>query len=394
MKNILWYSGHKVTIPDVSKAEGCYIYDNAGNRFLDLESGVWCTSLGHNHPEVNNTIKEQIDIITHSGYCYSHKIVQTASEKILNLVGFQNGKCVYLSSGTEAVELGVQVLRAISNKPKLLTMSDSFLGSYGSAGTRKNYEWYLFDWSVCCKCSRSNNCDINCRHIKSIPLETIGGFVFEPGSSGGSVNFPPESMISNIVKLIKIHNGYIQVNEITTGIGRTGKWFGYQHYNLKPDLVSMGKGLGNGYPVSTVAISSILVKKIENSSFHWSQSHQNDPLWCAVANCVVSTILNEHLIEHSKVIGDYLFKKLVQLKEKHISIKEIRGRGLMLAIEFKDEVDEKIIIDIHSSLKDKGILVVKRQNLNVFRLDPPLILSKSDVDFFIDNFDNILNTSI
>ena len=148
MKNILWYSGHKVTIPDVSKAEGCYIYDNAGNRFLDLESGVWCTSLGHNHPEVNNTIKEQIDIITHSGYCYSHKIVQTASEKILNLVGFQNGKCVYLSSGTEAVELGVQVLRAISNKPKLLTMSDSFLGSYGSAGTRKNYEWYLFDWSV------------------------------------------------------------------------------------------------------------------------------------------------------------------------------------------------------------------------------------------------------
>ncbi|MCP4177673.1 MAG: aspartate aminotransferase family protein [bacterium] len=393
MKNVLWYTGHELTLPNIQKAKGCYIYDSDGKKYLDLESGIWCTSLGHSHSKVNNTIKEQIDIITHSGYCYSHKTVQDASEKILKLIGLYEGKCVYLSSGTEAVELGVQLFRKITKKSKLLTMSDSFLGSYGSAGTKKDDEWYLFDWSECSKCPDSDNCSSNCHLIKEIPIESIGGFVFEPGSSGGSVKFPPRSVISNIAKLIKTHNGYIQINEITTGVGRTGRWFGYQHYDIKPDLLSLGKGIGNGYPVSVVAMSLDLANIVENSPYLSSQSHQNDPLGCAVASCVLNTIEKENLIEHCARIGNYLINNLLQLKEKHKIVKEIRGRGLMIAIEFNGDISEDIITNIHTQLKTKGILLVKRKNVNVFRMDPPLIISKTDIDYFIDNFDIILKES-
>lgn len=148
-------------------------------KYLDMESGIWCTPLGHCHPQINHAIKTQIDKIIHTGYCYSNVFVEEASTEILNILGLWDGKCVMLCSGSEAVEFGVQVLRDISAKPLLLTLSDSFLGSYGSAGNRSQNEWHLFDWSECATCPQATDCDPECQYLSTIPFEKIGGFVFD-----------------------------------------------------------------------------------------------------------------------------------------------------------------------------------------------------------------------
>jgi len=162
MEHVFWNIGHKLVLPNIVKGEGCYLYDDKNQKYVDLESGVWCTPLGHCHPQVSRVIKAQVDKLIHAGYCYSSTIVEAASKEILDVTGLHEGLCVFLSSGSEAVEFGIQAMHAISGKTKLLTLSDSFLGSYGSAKKSHVEEWHLFDWSSCAGCSQSAVCDPSC----------------------------------------------------------------------------------------------------------------------------------------------------------------------------------------------------------------------------------------
>ncbi len=229
MKNILWSIGHELKIIDISHAQGCHLYDATGKQYLDMESGVWCTPLGHCHPQVISAMEKQMKKIMHTGYCYAHPVIQKAAESILNITGIKKGKCIFLNSGSEAVEVGVKAIKYTSSKPLLMTFSDSFLGSMGSSGNKSEGEWFLFDWAKCQECSGDIDCESGCDRFSSIPFEKIAGFVFEPGSSSGMVKFPPKALIKSIVKRIHKDKGFFQVNEITTGMGRTGKWFGFMH---------------------------------------------------------------------------------------------------------------------------------------------------------------------
>lgn len=393
MKHIFWCIGHELLIKDIQKAKGFYLYDSRGKKYVDLESGVWCLPLGHTHPKIIKAIESQIHRISHTGYCYSSQVIEETAKEILNVSGLIEGKCVFLSSGSEAVEFGVQALRKLVNSKQLLTLQDSFLGSYGSAGKRNKSEWHLLDWTSCSFCSSRNKCDNNCSIFREIPFDKIGGFVFEPGSSSGLVKFPPKGLIQNIVNKIRNNNGYIQVNEITTGIGRTGKWFGFQHYNFLPDIVSMGKGLGNGYPVSSIAISSELVEKLIKKDFHYSQSHQNDPLGCSVAKEVIEVVKDKGLVERSNLLGNKLRENLIEICKQYDFVKEVRGRGMMIAIEFKENSDY-IISCIYKQLIEKGFIIAKRPGLNVFRIDPPLIISENELNNFLSEFEQILKNII
>jgi acetylornithine/N-succinyldiaminopimelate aminotransferase len=392
MKHVFWNIGHKLTLPNIIKGEGCYLYDDNNKKYVDMESGVWCTPLGHCHPGVTQVIKAQAERIVHTGYCYSSAVVEAAAQGILSVTGLNNGSCVFLSSGSEAVEFGIQALHSISDKTKLLTLSDSFLGSYGSAKKSRSEEWFLFDWSPCTNCSKSAECDQSCTYLKNIPFDQVGAFVFEPGSSSGLVRFPPKALIQNIVKKIKKNNGFVQINEITTGIGRTGKWFGFQHYDLEPDIVSLGKGLGNGYPVSSVAMSKHVKKILDERSFYYQQSHQNDPLGCAVAKQVITIIREQGIIEKCRKSGYYLLKELLKIKDKNPIICDVRGRGLMIAVEFDSSLDISLMDKIWSLCLDQGYIIARRPGLRVFRIDPPLIIEKKVIDDFLEKFERVVRT--
>ncbi len=391
MKNILWKIGHDLKIETISHANGYSLYDSDGKEYVDMESGVWCTPLGHSHPVVNQAIKDQMDQISHTGYCYAHPIIQETATSILQITDIKDGKCIFLTSGSEAVEVGVKAIQTSSDKPLLLTFSDSFLGSVGSSSKKPLDEWFLFDRFKCEQCSKNNNCDPVCDHFLSIPFDKISGFIFEPGSAAGMVKFPTKSLITNIIKNIKANNGYVQINEITTGMGRTGKWFGFQHYSIEPDVVSIGKGLGNGYPVSAIAFNQRILKQMEKTNFYHSQSHQNDPLGCAAANSVIKEMTDLNLVSKSKSMGCYFKNCLQKLADTHDCIKEVRGRGLIIALEFHEEIDHSYVIEIYNRLIEKGFIVAKRPDLNVFRIDPPLIIDQPLVDDFVETLDSIIS---
>jgi acetylornithine aminotransferase len=149
----------------------------------------------------------------------------------------------------------MRIDKTITDNHVTLTFSDSYFGAYGEASNRVNDQWHQYNWLDCSCRSNGEGCMGECSEFKNIPFEDIGIFLFEPGRSSGLVRFPSQRLIDRIIKRINNNNGIIFINEITTGIGRTGKWFGFQHYDLQPDIVAVGKGLGNGYPVSAVAMN-------------------------------------------------------------------------------------------------------------------------------------------
>jgi len=380
MKNIFECTGHILKIPNVVDSQGVYLFDEDGKRYMDLESGVWCTSLGHKNIRVNNAIKEQIDCIMHSGFCYTNEIVDNAAKSVLSITDLKDGKCVFLSSGSEAVEVLRQAAKHLTENSKTLVLSGAELGAYESLTNRK-YGWYSFEWENCQECTDKIICDLHTEALKEIP-EDITEFIFEPGSKAGFVRFPREALIQKITSIVRNNGGKIIVNEVTTGIGRTGKWFGYQHYDIRPDLISIGKGIGNGYPVSVAVFSESIIKEL--SSFKYSQSHQNDPLGAAVVDKVIKIIKDDDLISDAERKGEIFLSQLKSIENSKI---EIRGKGLMFAIDFKDE---KITDEIYNELIENGFIVCNRGSF--LRIDPPLITKEDEFSEFMNILSVIVNS--
>ncbi len=181
------------------------------------------------------------------------------------------------------------------------------------------------------------------------------------------------------------NKGLVFINEITTGVGRTGKWFGFQHYYLNPDMVAIGKGIGNGYPVSVAALSNRVSGLLEKEAFLYAQSHQNDPLGASLALEVIHTIIDENLLDRSCRLGEKLQSGLNEIKKEYSLIKEIRGRGLMIAVEFTGQAKY-----IHAELLKRGFIVAKRSGHEVLRIDPSLTVKETEIDLFLKNLVEIV----
>ena len=374
---------HEIIKTDFVRGENCYLYDSQGTQYIDFESGIWSTGLGHRHPRIDQVIKDQTEKIIHLGTRYPSSIAEGAAIDVLEIVGIESGKCTFLSSGSEAVEFAVQAARRITNKQQLFTFTSSYLAAYGSAGRKENDEWRLFDWND------YEQERLSC-YLANMPFDKIGAFVFEPGGSGsGFVKFPPIQLVQEIAKRVKQAGGLLVVNEITTGMGRTGKWFGFQHYGIKPDIVALGKGLGNGYPVSAVAMSLDCAEKLERSRLHYAQSHQNDPLGCAVARAVIAVLREENWVERGNVTGTYFLEGLKGLQKKYEVIKDVRGRGMLLALAFHPHM----FISAEwafQKLLEKCFLVGYYPAGNILRFDPSLTIEKDDIRHLLECLDSIL----
>jgi len=366
---------------DIVLADNCHIADSSGKKYVDFESGVWCTSLGHNNKQVNEALIRQLNTISHAGGRYTSKVVYEAAEKVLELLNFIDGKCTFLSSGSEAVEFGIRVAQAVMDKPCFLYLDNFYLSAYGISATRNEEEWIPLNLSE----YKGDPLDF----LKDIPFDKIGAFVFEPGNASGAVNLPPKELIKAIEDAMKATGGIIIVDEVTTGIGRTGKWFGFQHYDITPDIVSCGKGIGNGYPVSVVAMSKHISELIEKIGMRYAQSHQNDPLGCAALKEVISIIENEKMIQKAANMGDMLESELKSLLIKHKCVKEVRGVGLMYALEFFRD-NQFPLKKIHRELFDSGYIAGVNPAANLLRFYPPLTIEEAHIKNMASALDKIL----
>jgi acetylornithine aminotransferase len=388
--SLFWYPGHELVLPRIVRAENCHLFDDQGKRYVDLESGVWCTALGHRHPRIRGILLKQFDRIAHSGFGYSCEVVARAAEDLLALLDFIGGRCVFLCSGSEAVEFAVRTARMAMPRPRMLTFADSYFGAYGSAHSKAPEEWVLFDWLPCGDCPPERTCDAACERWALIPFDSIGGFLFEPGSSGGLVRCAPPKLIDSIVTAVRAQGGLVAVNEVTTGMGRTGAWFGHHHYHLVPDIVALGKGIGNGYPVSAAAVAPQVLAVIGDREIAFAQSHQNDPLGAAVVREVIAIIQEADLIQRGRRIGARLQEGLEAIRERTGRIAAIRSRGVMLAVELKDAPRTGRIARIHRDLAHRGYLVGRRPGRSVFRIDPALTIARQDVEGFLTALEAVL----
>lgn len=389
MSSVLWYAGQPLLVPDAVAASNCEVVDARGQRWVDLESGVWCASLGHGHPRVAAVIAEQAGRLAHAGYNYGSTLVEEAARAVLAVARLEGGACAFLCSGSEAIEYIVQAARPRMSRPLLLVMSDAYFGAYGEARRRDPGEWHVFDVAGCADCHEPA-CTERCRRWSELPFERIGGFLLEPGSASGLVHFPPRTLVTAIASTVAASGGILLVNEVTTGIGRTGTWFGYEHYGLAPDAVAIGKGIGNGYPVSVAAFGPKLATSLAEMPLRYAQSHQNDPLGAAVAREVIQTIEEEALIQRGRGAGEHLLEALSAIAARRDCVREVRGRGLMIAIELADDAGLTRSRAVHLALARRRFLVGRRSNAPVLRLDPSLTVPEGVLDAFAVALDEVL----
>lgn len=369
---------HYVYKDNIIDGEGCYFIDENGKKYLDMESGIWCLGLGYKNKEVNEVIKNQIDKLIHTHTYLQNKEIDKPAKKLLNINNFISGKVIFLSSGSEAVELATKIARKIFPNKKLLTFNTSFLGSY----TNEN-DLVRIDISNCFKCE-NENCE-KCEISKQINFKNIGTFILEPGSTLGTFRNIPYHLVKYIYNKIKEINGIIISNEVTSGNCRSGKWYAYMHYNIIPDIIATGKCLGNGYPVSATIINENISNQIENSYFQYKQSHQNDPLGAAVADKVLEIMIRDNLDKKAEIFGDFFVKEMNNLNKKYNFLKEINGRGLMQTFFLKNNYNA---FEIFEYLYEKGIFIGFSKELNFIRMYPPLIITKDQLNYFFNILEN------
>lgn len=358
----------------IIKSKGCYLFDSDNKRYIDFESGDWAANLGHSNDKINKTLKQQADLLIHDGLRFRNKESEELSLKLLDKTGLIGGKSAFLNSGSEAVNLGITIAKNLTGRSKILKLDCSYLSAYGHGQISSN-NTDLINIPI-------NNLD----SIASLNFNEIAVFVFEPGNSSGLIKYPTNDFIKTIALKIKQNGGLLMVNEVTTGFGRTGKWFGFQYYEYQPDIVSVGKALGNGYPISGVLISSGVADLFDKSPFRYAQSHQNDALGCAIGLEVIKQIEEADLIHKSYEKGRYFHDSLIELYSGHSDkIKDVRARGLMIAIEFESENYAKYI---YNQLIESGFLVGYKEK--VVRFMPPLIIEKTEINELIKTIDKII----
>jgi len=312
-------------------------------------------------------------LVMHDGLRFRNRPSEELALQLLQLLSFNDGKCAFLNSGSEAVNLSITLARNFTGRTGVLKTDCSYLAAFGHG--------QIYSPNPDIVNIELNNEDA----IATINFDNIAAFVFEPGNARGLIKFPHNGFIKTLASAVKKHGGFLIANEVTTGF-RTGKWFGYQHYDFNPDIVAMGKALGNGYPVSCVAVTGKLAALFDRTPFRYAQSHQNDPLGCAVAVEVINIFREEGLLQQSIVKGKYFYDRLQELQMKFPHrISDVRGRGLMLAVELNPDIDAEII---YGKLMDKGLLVGCRNNVLSFM--PPVIIQPEHVDILIDTMETLL----
>jgi ornithine--oxo-acid transaminase len=392
----------------ISKAEGVWVYDPEGKKYLDCLSAYSSQNTGHCHPEIIKALKEQADKVTLSSRAFHNDMMGPFLKKLSEIVGphvndpNKSGiMSIPMNTGTEAVETGLKVARAwgyIKKKiPKgeahIIACRDNFHGrsitivgiSTDISAVRYygNFAPFTPGFTIIPYGDASELENI----ILELGPEKIAGFIFEPIQGEAGVKVPTEGFIKKAREICTKYNVLMIADEIQTGFGRTGALFACDHENAKPDMLLLGKALGGGvYPVSAVVASrDIIGPDIIKPGTHGSTFGGN-PLASAVAMKSLDIHIDDHLAERAKEFGTYFMEGLKKIarKETIIPIKEIRGKGLLMAIEFKTEA--RHIVEM---LKDKGILA-KDTHSTTIRFAPPLIITKDEIDWALKIIEEVL----
>jgi predicted acetylornithine/succinylornithine family transaminase len=361
------------------KGEGAYLYDEYGNEYLDFLSGIAVTGFGHKHTEILKSAEEQLERIWHTSNLFQSSGQETLAEKLTEQLGLDS--VFFCNSGTEANEAAIKFARKWGKgKSTIITALGGFHGrTLGSLSASAQYKLWEGFFPLTPGFVYVPYNDIEAVTY-SLNKDTIGIMV-EPIQGESGIIVPSNGYLKKLRKFCDNHNLLLILDEVQTGMGRTGKMFSYQWEEIKPDIITVAKGIANGFPLGAVICSKEVADSITPGS-HGSTFGGN-PVAISAANTVVD-LLSEEQLNYNFTIGQKLQYEIKKLN--HPSIKEVRGKGLMIGIEFVESINAKEIAI--KFLEEK--VVVGTSGDKVIRVLPPFIISNEEINKFIKVFSSIL----
>ncbi len=380
-----------------------YLWDTEGKKYLDFFGGIVTVSVGHANPKVINKTKAQIDKLQHASTLFPNEAVVALAEKLAQITPGDIKQSYFTNSGTEANETAVQLARIHTGNTEIVALRHGYSGRSALAqGLTAHSSWrkslpaahgivHAMN-AYCYRCPLGKtypSCEVACAKDVEAVIQTctsgrIAAFLAEPIQGVGGFITPPKEYFKIVFKIVKEYGGLYIDDEVQTAWGRTGKkWFGIEHWEVSPDIITSAKGLGNGIPVGVT-----MTKPEIAASFQGLQisTFGGNPVTSVTAKAVIDLIEEDKLMDNAYTVGGYFRQKLEELMSKHDVIGDVRGMGLMQAMELvKDrktkEPAPQETAAVMEEARKRGLLIGKGGLFgNVIRMSPPMNIAKSDVD--------------
>lgn len=361
------------------KGSGCYVYDQDGTEYLDFYGGHAVISIGHSHSHYVQRISEQLKNIGFYSNSVVNPLQQQLADKLGRLSGCENYQLFLSNSGAEAVENALKVASFETGRERVIAFKNGFHGrtsaaisvtdkpKYRAPINRQNEVTFL----------ELNDTESLKQEMKKGDVSTV---IIEGIQGIGGIELPEPDFLKTIEQLCKEYEAIFICDEIQSGFGRTGRFFAHQHAGVTPDIITIAKGMGNGFPVAGTLFSP----KFKPWHGELGTTYGGNHLACAAVLAVLEVLEEEDLIKQAKEMGDYLLKETKNLP----LVREVRGKGLMIGIECNIPIKEIRNRMIH----EKHIMTGVSSNPNVLRILPPLSITKKEADHFLKEFNDTLKT--
>ena len=354
------------------KGSGTKVWDAEGNEYLDFLAGIAVLNVGHCHPNVVKAIQDQAATLMHVSNLYYNEKQPQLAKALAEKAG--GGKCFFCNSGAEANEGLIKLARLYGSEQKkfeVITMKNSFHGrtlatltATGQEKVQKGFaplpEGFVY--------AEFNNLD----SVKAAVTEKTAAVLVEAVQGEGGIIPADPAFISGLRALCDEKGILLMFDEVQAGIGRTGKWFGFQNYDVQPDAFSLAKGLGNGFPIGAVVAAPKVADTFQPG--HHATTFGGTPLACAAALAVLETIEQENLLENATAMGELLLNKLQAIAEQYDWIECARGCGLMVGLVLNDSA-----LPLQKKLQEKGLLTLATA-VRVLRMLPPLTVTAEEIE--------------
>jgi adenosylmethionine-8-amino-7-oxononanoate aminotransferase len=409
---------------EIVRAEGCWVEDSAGRRYLDGMAGLWCVNVGYGRREIVDAVTEQMARLPYYPLTQSHPPGAQLAGRLAGLLPAELNRVFFLNSGSEAVETALKMARQYArrahpgqNRYKIIARHRAYhgftmgaLSASGQVSRKRGFEplvpGFLHvappDHYRCAFCAQGPGCTLQCadefdRVIRMEGPDSVAAVILEPTIGGGGVFHAPEGYLERVREICDRHGVLLILDEVITGFGRTGRMFGFEHAGVRPDILTVAKGITSAYlplaaTVATDAIFDAFRSAADDAAkFAQVSTFGGHPCSCAAGLANLEILTRERLWENSERMGAYLADRLRALQSPAIG--EVRGRGLLIGLEMvadanRTPMPEAEVVRLQREIREAGVLVGRNNDTvpglgNVLTISPPLTLSKEEADTIV-----------
>lgn len=361
---------------NIVRGKGCHVWDDKGTEYLDLYGGHAVISIGHAHPHYVEMISKQVATLGFYSNSVINKLQQQVAERIGKISGYDDYSFFLINSGAEANENALKLASFHNGRTRILSFSKAFHGRTSLAVEATDNPKIIAPIN-------------NCGHVTYVPLNDIEAMekeiakgdvcaaIIEGIQGVGGIRIPSNEFMTALRKSCSDNGTVLILDEIQSGYGRSGKFFAHQYSGIKPDIITVAKGIGNGFPMSGMLISPMFTPVYGQLGTTFGGNH----LACSAALAVLDVMEKENLVENARTVGEYLINELKTIP----AIKEVRGRGLMIGLEFDYPIKDLRLKLLHEEHVFTGV-----SGTNTIRLLPPLCLTKEEATLFIEKLRKVL----